>query len=468
MNKINILIKPPQEKLKSLLEYFQSGRYGDAEKLSLSITKEFPEHQFAWKILAAVLKQTGRINESLNIIQKSIQLNPQDSTNHNNLGVILQELNRVDEAQACFGKAIKLQPEYAEAHCNLGLILHVLRNFEEAQRSYKQAIGLKHDYAEAYNGLGNLQREIGKSDEAEASFKKAITLKPDYAEAHRSLGIIQIEFGKSDEAEASFKKAITLKPDYAEAHQSLGSIQIEFGKLEEGMNSYKKAITLKPDYAEAKHLLAALIGQTTKSSPRKYVEDLFNTFAINFDHTLVNKLEYKIPNKIVKIIVAENPNIKLGSVLDLGCGTGLIGDEIKRYCSNLEGIDLSKLMLEKAGAKNIYDKLVYKDILEYLSTEDLNFNYFISSDVFVYVGELSEIFRLIKSRNKLKGKFIFSTEHTNKDRFFLEKSGRYSHSKKYIETLCDKFNYKLSHFETTNLRKDKDKFIIGGLYFLDF
>ena len=165
MNKINILIKPPQEKLKSLLEYFQSGRYGDAEKLSLSITKEFPEHQFAWKILAAVLKQTGRINESLNIIQKSIQLNPQDSTNHNNLGVILQELNRVDEAQACFGKAIKLQPEYAEAHCNLGLILHVLRNFEEAQRSYKQAIGLKHDYAEAYNGLGNLQREIGKSDE---------------------------------------------------------------------------------------------------------------------------------------------------------------------------------------------------------------------------------------------------------------------------------------------------------------
>ena len=68
----------------------------------------------------------------------------------------------------------------------------------------------------------------------------------------------------------------------------------------------------------------------------------------------------------------------------------------------------------------------------------------------------------------LKGKFLFSTEHTDRDRFFLEKSGRYSHSKKYIETLCDKFNYKLSHFETTNLRKDKDKFIIGGLYFLDF
>jgi len=435
MKKIHVnSLEPPQEQLKSLLEYFQIERYGDAEKLSLSITKEFPEHQFAWKILAAVLKQTGRINESLNIIKKCIQLNPQDSTNHNNLGVVLQELNRVDEARACFGKAIKLQPEYAEAHCNLGLILHALRSYEEAQRSYKQAIELKHDYAEAYNGLGNIQREIGRSEEAEASFRKAITL----------------------------------KPDYAEAYKSLGSIQIEFRKLEEGMSSYKKAITLKPDFGEAKHLLAALFLQTTRPAPRKYVEDLFNNFAINFDHTLVNKLEYKIPNKIVEIIIAENPNIKLGSVLDLGCGTGLIGDEIKRYCSNLEGIDLSKLMLKKASAKNIYDKLEYKDILEYLSTEDLNFNYFISSDVFIYIGELSEVFRLIKSRNKLKGKFIFSTEHTNKDGFFLEQSGRYSHSKKYIESLCDKFDYKLSHFETTNLRKEKDKFIMGGLYLLDF
>ena len=168
------------------------------------------------------------------------------------------------------------------------------------------------------------------------------------------------------------------------------------------------------------------------------------------------------------MIVAKNPNIQFGSVLDLGCGTGLIGDEIKKYCSNLEGVDLSKLMLEKASAKNIYDKLEHKDIVEYLSTEDLDFNYFISSDVLVYVGELSEIFKLIKSRNKSKGKFIFTTEHTDRNGFFLEQTGRYSHSKKYIESLCNKFGYKLSHFETTNLRKKKDKFIIGGLYLLDF
>ena len=78
------------------------------------------------------------------------------------------------------------------------------------------------------------------------------------------------------------------------------------------------------------------------------------------------------------------------------------------------------------------------------------------------------MFRLIKSRNRKKGKLVFSTEHTDKNGFFLEKSGRYSHSKKYIESLCEKFNYTLSYFETVSLRKEKGQFLTGGLYLLDF
>ena len=66
MKKFNInFSKPSQQQLNSLLKYYQTGRYVDAERLSLSITEEFPEHQFAWKVLDAVLKQTGRISKSL-------------------------------------------------------------------------------------------------------------------------------------------------------------------------------------------------------------------------------------------------------------------------------------------------------------------------------------------------------------------------------------------------------------------
>jgi predicted TPR repeat methyltransferase len=463
-----VSVSPSQQQLNSLLEHYQAGRLDDTEKLAVSITKEFPEQPFPWKVLGAALKQMGKINESLVALQKSVELGPLDAEAHNNLGVLLKELGRLEEAEASLRQTIELKPDFAKAYNNLGNTLKELGRPEEAEISLRKVIELKPDLAEAYNNLANLLQKLGRLEEAEISLRKAIELKPNYAEGYNNLGIILKKQGRLKEAEASLKKTIELKPDYAEAYKNLGGLLIKLNKLEEAKTFFKKAVEFKPDYGEAKHLLAALTEHTTNSSPREYVENLFDSYAINFEHSLLNKLEYKTPNKIAEMIVAKNPNIQLGSVLDLGCGTGLIGDEIKKYCSNLEGVDLSKSMLEKARAKNIYDKLEHKDIVEYLSIENLDFNYFISSDVLVYVGELSEIFKLIKSRNKLKGKFIFSTEHTDRDGFFLEQTGRYSHSKKYIESLCNKFGYKLSHFEIVNLRKEKDKFIIGGLYFLDF
>ena len=179
-------------------------------------------------------------------------------------------------------------------------------------------------------------------------------------------------------------------------------------------------------------------------------------------------LSYKSPEVITQLALEKHGGGSLGSILDLGCGTGLTGEKIRPHCTNLEGIDLSKKMLEIAKSRNVYDKLSHVDIVEYLSYAKLEFDYFIATDVFVYIGDLSEVFRLIKVRNKKSGKLIFSTEHTNEKGFHLEKSGRYSHSKSYIEELCTEFSFSISHFSETNLRKEKGSFLMGGLYLLDF
>jgi len=195
-------ISPSQEQLNSLLEHYKNGRFDDAEKLSISITQEFPKHQFGWKVLGAVLKQTGRVIDSLTPMQKSVQLAPQDAAAHSNLGITLKELGRLDEAEA----------------------------------SYKQAIALKPDLAEVHSNLGNTLKELGKLDEAESSFTQAIALKPDYAEAHSNLGITLQELGRLDEAESSFTQAIALKPDLAEAQSNLGKILLMNGQHREGLN----------------------------------------------------------------------------------------------------------------------------------------------------------------------------------------------------------------------------------------
>ena len=218
MKKINVnFSKPPQQQLNSLLECYQAGRYEDAEKLSLSITEEFPKHPFAWKVLAVVLKQTGKISESLVVSQKSVQLDQQDAEAHNNLGIILQELGRLKEAEKSYRQTIVLKPDYAEAHNNLGIILQELGRLKEAEASYRQSITLKSDFASVHYNLGITLKELGKLKEAETSYRKAIELKPDYANTYNNLGNMLQEQGRLEEAEASYGKAIALKPDYGEA-----------------------------------------------------------------------------------------------------------------------------------------------------------------------------------------------------------------------------------------------------------
>jgi predicted TPR repeat methyltransferase len=319
-----------------------------------------------------------------------------------------------------------------------------------------------------YNICGAVYKDLGQFDASIEAFSRALTIQPDYADAYNNKGLVLKDQGKLEEAIKAYNKALAIKPDHADAYYNMGNALQEQGKLEEAIEAYNKALTIKPDEVELQYIVASLTGKTTTSAPKKYIENLFDEYSKTFEQSLVGKLEYKTPKLLADIIVKERGSGSLGSVLDLGCGTGLMGVEIKDYCSNLEGIDLSKKMLALADAKKVYDKLIHTDILDYLADTDLCFDYFIATDVLVYVGDLTELFRLIKSRNKRKGKLVFSTEKNVTAGFQLETSGRYSHAKSYIEGLCKKFDYSIAYYAETDLRKEKGAFLTGGLYVLNF
>ena len=376
-------------------------------------------------------------------------------------GQFQHALDSVEKLLQKFPISVTLYNIQGAANADLGQI-------DAAIDSYNKAIDIKPNYAQAHNNMGTMLQKAGKLEDAIDAFNKALALKPNYAEAYYNMGSALQGQGKLDGAIEAYNMALVIKPNMVEAYNNLGNALEEQGKLKDAIEAFKKAVTLKPDMANASHMLSALTGKKNNSSTREYVEELFDRYAEKFDSSLIKELEYEIPKILTDLTVKEHGTGSLGSVLDLGCGTGLAGLEIKRFCSNLEGIDLSNQMIERARIKSVYDKLTHVDIIEYLSNAELNFDYFIATDVFVYVGELSKIFRLIKSRNKKSGRLAFTTEHTVKRGFHIEKSGRYSHSKSYIESLCKKFNYSISHFSKTNLRKEKGIFLPGGIYLLDF
>ena len=248
-------ISPPQEQLTSLLEHYQNGRFSDAEKLSTEITQKFPGHQFAWKVLGAVLGTVGRVSEAVDASKTAVELSPQDAEAHSNLGNRLQELGRLDESEVSFRRAIALKPNFAKAHYNLGVTLKEFGRLDEAEVCYNEAIALKPDFAEAHSNLGIMLKELGSLDDALESCMQAIALKPDYAKAHYNLGVTLQELGRLDDALASYTQAITLKPDYAKAHCNLGVTLRELGRLDEADARFRQATALQPDFAEAHYNL---------------------------------------------------------------------------------------------------------------------------------------------------------------------------------------------------------------------
>ena len=250
-----INVNPPQNQLSSLLEHYQNGRFSDAEKLSVQITQDFPKHQFAWKVLGALLVVTGRMTEAVDVNQTAVALSPQDAEAHNNLGTALQQLGRLDKAEASYQQAIALMPDYAEAHNNLGITLQQLGRLDDAEASYKQVISLKPDYIEAHHNLATTLNELGRLDDAEASYQQAIALKPDFAEARYNLGITLQELGRLDDAKASYQQAIALKPDYANAFWNLYGIQKTIKSAEYWID---KCLEADETYIKARLTKAAL------------------------------------------------------------------------------------------------------------------------------------------------------------------------------------------------------------------
>lgn len=417
-----------------LIQQFNQGHFEAVIEKASGLIKQNPNSFLIWNIFGAANKSVGNIDEALNAFKKTTSLNPNYADGFNNLGVMLYEAGEISKAILAYQKAISIKPKYPDALNNLGNAFFKQQNWKEAIVAFKDAIAIKPDYAEAFYNLGNTLY-------AQSNWASAIT---------------------------KYQKAIAIRPRYAEAFSGIGNAHKQLEEYEEAKAAFRIAISIRPDDEITKHMIAALEGQTNAKAPARYVEDLFDEHASNFENSLLYELDYNLPRILADILVQQSKSKTLGKVLDLGCGTGLVGNELRGACDYLEGVDLSQSMLDLALSKNVYDKLSKYEIIEYLDYKTLEFDYFIAADVFIYFGDLSEVFEIIKSKSKRTAKLVFTTEHSDGPDYSLQKTGRFSHSKRYIELLCNQFGWQLSHFSKLNLRKEKQNYIAGALYIVEF
>jgi predicted TPR repeat methyltransferase len=445
----------------------------------------------------------GKYQDALEPLSRCVQLAPEDAQAYNNLGSVLLELNRFDEAEINIRQALKLHPDYAPAHTNLGTALQELGRLDEAVESYRKALALNPDYALAHNNLGNVFRTKGDFARAKECYLHALALNPNLPQTNLNLGLIlEKQPGEKAEAMKYYHKALTLDPGLAEAHQHYGNILALNGKIE-GLEHLEKANQLKPDLeflqqqlgasylqfgkkneatiwlkialqknpgdVDAQYYLSLAEGRLPARETRtKYVKNLFDNYSSNFEKHLVENLEYRVP-QVAREMIEEiyGKNIRFQNMADLGCGTGLSGIAFRDCTEHIVGVDLSQKMLDIATEKGVYDMLLQGEITQVLDELDQEFDFFLATEVTIYLQKLDNLFASIRKRAASGALFVFSTEKFDGDGFAVnEQTGRTAHSAEYIHTLADKFNFQIIKDSRIPLRKDRESWAQGELYIL--
>ena len=416
-------------------------------------------------------------------------------------GLFHHSLGNNEEAKSLYKKSLKIKPNFIDALVNLGR-LYTYSDFDKSFFNLNKAYELNKKSVGILNHLGDLHFKYEKYEKAKEYFLEALNLNPSDNISMSNLGICLYRLGDTENAITSLNKSLDIEPNYISALNNLAVIYMDLEKHQEGLSLIEKVISLDKnnylanknagllytkleDFEKAKIFLENVLNynkgddelnfiydsvnnKTPKNAPLDYVESLFNNYAKNFEKSLTKELDYKFPKKMCEFVIDYNdtPNT-FDNAIDLGCGTGLSGEVFRDYVDFFTGVDLSNNMLEIAKKKKIYDELLTGDICNILEKSTKKYNLFIIADVFIYIGELQDVFSKIKNRSEEGAIIIFSTEHLEEGDYKLIKQ-RYRHSKSYIEKILKQNNFNLINFKTENLRKDKDSYITGGIYLANY
>ena len=163
--------------------------------------------------------------------------------------------------------------------------------------------------------------------------------------------------GQYQDACAYLERALQIKPDDHACHVNLGACHLKRNDRSAAKTHYQAALRLDPTDETSRYMLACLENKPNHAynrAPQQYISALFDEYADKFDHHLVEHLKYQTPQLLMQQLRALNILVipdQSQSILDLGCGTGIMGKMLKPFAQKLIGVDLSEKMLEQAQAK---------------------------------------------------------------------------------------------------------------------
>jgi predicted TPR repeat methyltransferase len=346
------------------------------------------------------------------------------------LGMVFQDLDQPNFSAEAYSYASQLDPIHWASFANLGAVYHDnLRNHGEALSAYNRA----------YELLTDTSIEVTDPPSDSTSI----------------LSQLQYRIG------------LCISHDLTQQCMVQRVTGPEPGRCEEmAAHAFSLAIAYDPDNESAKHMLATLTADATMHrASNVYVKGLFDSYAKNFEHSLVQELGYtgfeRLRRGFDRAFNDEIDSPYFDVVVDAGCGTGLVGEQFRNISKTLIGVDLSEAIIEQAiqARPQLYDEVLVGDVTK-VFRERKPISLIIAGDSFIYFGDLAPLFESIHDGLDQNGHIAFTLENVDKEnenllsaaksdwRWQLTASGRFAHRKEYVERVGILHGLELVYYET--------------------
>lgn len=265
------------------------------------------------------------------------------------------------------------------------------------------------------------------------------------------------------------RQALELAPDWPAGLSRLGDYAERAGEVDSALAAWRRLADLDADgvFGANLKLAAHAAAPPVEAPPTAYVEALFDDYADRFEAALLQRLHYEVPQELARRIIevmAERGRLQVARAVDLGCGTGLMGERLRQHISFLEGVDLSAGMIEQCERKGLYDRLERAELTAFLAGHRGGIDLLSASDVLNYCGELPPVFAAAAAALAPGGLFGFSLEaHPGPEAVVLRPSLRFAHEAGAARAALAAAGLEVLRFDQSVLRFDRGEPVVGYL-----
>jgi len=191
--------------------------------------------------------QKGNAPQALQEFDASLEADPGMPEAHLGRGLVLEYgFGKLKEAEAEYRRAIELRPNYSDAHNNLGQLQARASRWAEALASFDDALASPF-YREpwvARCNKGLALHRMGRREDGLAELKTCLTIAPRYCAGRRELGRLHLGEGRLKEALEELGTYARDCDKAVDAHLQLGQARMKSGDLAGARSSFERCVEL--------------------------------------------------------------------------------------------------------------------------------------------------------------------------------------------------------------------------------